>query len=370
MLNDLKENNMSMGTVKLLKQKIRAISQIRKFIVLEFKSKHSLGLLKFIRTSRFGFFSFSSLLYDFSINKKEYYVSDLTRIMRTSRINGSRKIVLDDKLIFHAMNKNNPHVIPILAFTKHGKLYKITGNTSHEIFSKDDFKSFVAQFLNGLIIKPYTGGGGSQISKVIYENEKLRFYGDCDTFEQFKDNVINNKREFLMTEIIKQDNVLSEIYPKTLNTVRILTMLNPDSNTAFIASAVLRIGTEKSNVVDNWTAGGLSISINLKTGELGKGATYPNKKGEKIVWHETHPDSHVKFYGVQIPNWQEITKSILEFSQEYHFLPYVGWDVVPMNNDFIILEGNTTSDVNLLQIHGGLLRENKIKSFYKYYNVI
>jgi cell division septal protein FtsQ len=44
----------------------------------------------------------------------------------------------------------------------------------------------------------------------------------------------------------------------------------------------------------------------------------------------------------------------------------VGWDVlVDATGESVILEANRNSDVNLLQVHGGLLAEPRIRQFYQ-----
>ena len=212
-------------------------------------------------------------------------------------------------------------------------------------------------------------GGGSRISKMYYKDGEICFEGSCKNYEDFQNLVLNNKNaDFLMTEIIKQTGPLYDVYPNTLNTIRILTMYDSKTNTPFIVTAVQRIGTRKSTVVDNFTAGGISAKIDVETGIIGKGAHHPN--GSNLVWYESHPDTGVKFEGVKIANWSEIKDYVLKLSQEYFYIPYIGWDIVPMADGFFILEANSNSDVNLLQLHGGLLKDERVREFYKYHKVI
>lgn len=356
--------------VRIFKQKLETLSLLRAFLRMEFKKNISLGSIKFIKSSKGGFFSISPVLYDFKKNDQNDYISDWTRLRKVAKINDKRRLVIDDKLIFHLINKDNPHVMPILAQTKNRKLFKVINNKYKEINIEIEFKEFVGQYRNGLIIKPITGGGGGHISKVFNVDGNLIFKGECENIDQFRKKVIQGNREFLFTEIINQDGICSEIYPETLNTVRILTMVEPVNGKPFIAAAVQRFGTSKSVVVDNWSAGGLSVFVDKQTGELGIGASYPKKDDIQVKWYKSHPDTHKTFYGQKIPNWEVIKTAILEMAEAYHFLPYIGWDVVPMEKGFYILEGNANSDVNLLQIHGGLLADNRNKSFYKFYKVI
>jgi len=52
------------------------------------------------------------------------------------------------------------------------------------------------------------------------------------------------------------------------------------------------------------------------------------------------------------------------------YLDYIGWDIVPFEEYIIVIEANNHSDVNLLQVHKPLLKNEKIKSFYLYHEII
>ena len=75
--------------------------------------------------------------------------------------------------------------------------------------------------------------------------------------------------------------------------------------------------------------------------------------------------------GVSVPHWDEITTTILELAEQLPELPYIGWDlIVVTDGGFKILEGNTNSDVNLLQAHEPLLRSESTRAFYLEHDVI
>ena len=50
-------------------------------------------------------------------------------------------------------------------------------------------------------------------------------------------------------------------------------MIDPDDGRAFPAAAVHRFGTRRSRSVDNWSRGGLSCWIDIRTGTLGPGVS-------------------------------------------------------------------------------------------------
>lgn len=355
--------------MKKVRNLLLIILHMRAFLRMEFADKNSLGLRHFFENVKNGFLSVSSVYYNFKLNDREKYLSDWARIHRASRINSRKRVVLDDKLLFHHMHRDNKYVKPIVALTKGKKMFKLVNHNFVEIDSEEEFLVFVEKFEHGLIIKPYTGGGGAGISKVSCYNNRLVFEGSCKNYADFHYQVINGKDDFLMTEIIHQTGSIHNIYPNTLNTIRILTMYDTDDNEPFIASAVQRIGTKKSLVVDNFTAGGISANIDIDEGIIGKGAYKSSDKG-RLIWCDSHPDTGINIEGTRINNWDDIKRYILSLSRDYFYLPYIGWDVVPMEDSFFILEANSNSDVNLLQIHGGLLADPKVAAFYMRHKVI
>lgn len=354
--------------MKIVKKHLQQILHLRLFLKKQLSISSLSETLLSVGILSKGFLNISSVIYNFSENNKKEYLSDWNRLHKASQINDKRKIVLDNKLIFQQFYTNNQFVKPIVALTKGKKLLDYS-QKGHEIKGLQEFIEFISQFKYGLIIKPYTGGGGARISKVVLKEKKLVFEGACKNYDDFKKYVLFNKTDFLLTEVIKQTGTIHELYPKTLNTIRILTMIDPVSNKPFVASAVQRIGTDKSEVVDNFTAGGISASINIRTGIIGKGAFAP-KNAKSLIWYDKHPDSGKIFNGCNIKNWDQIIEYVLEQAETFFYLPYIGWDIVPMENGFYILEANSNSDVNLLQIHGGLLKSSIVKEFFKHHKVI
>ncbi|MDN6160762.1 MAG: hypothetical protein L0I85_06245, partial [Staphylococcus equorum] len=160
-----------------------------------------------------------------------------------------------------------------------------------------------------------------------------------------------------------------KIFPGTINTIRILVMRDPSTKQPFIATAVHKFGSKKTEPVDNVSNGGMTALVNLKTGVLEKSALH-SMNNKEIEWINLHPDTKEIIEGVQIPNWSEIKKGILLMTNKFEQIQYVGWDVVVTNNGFKVIEGNNYSDVNILQIHQPLLENEKVKAFYEHHEII
>ena len=141
-----------------------------------------------------------------------------------------------------------------------------------------------------------------------------------------------------------QEPVLRGFNPDTVNTVRILTLNDTNGNISIVSAAV-RFG-RKGNFVDNMHAGGLAVSINLETGEMEQ---YGARRFEPVKYYE-HPDSHLKFEGTKIPQWDEIVGIV---NKSLAFLPSyrsVGFDIVTTEKGPLVLEINTGAGMDLAQV--------------------
>src|SRR5699024_5080801 len=156
----------------------------------------------------------------------------------------------------------------------------------------------------------------------------------------------------------------NNIYSGTINTIRILTMRDPDTREALIATAVHLCGREKTKPVHHVWKGGITASVDLDTVVLQQHASH-HSYITKIQWKETQLDTNEKIEGTVIPNWENVKSTVLNLTNELSYLNYVGWDAVVTDDSVKVIEGNNYSDVNILQIHQPLLNNKKVKRFYK-----
>lgn len=182
-----------------------------------------------------------------------------------------------------------------------------------------------------IIIKPIEGTRGSGISK-ISRNQNI-------DIEKLAEECIKN--QCLIEECITGHQILQEINPSSLNTIRIVTF-NVGRNVGILAAAV-RFGIGNS-VVDNIHNGSIWAHIDVKTGKVDTDAT--NVKGEKF---SHHPTTGKKIGGIQIPLWNDCCNRCIEMHSGVD-LPIIGWDVVVTANDAVeIIEGNHAPDADILQ---------------------
>jgi hypothetical protein len=274
---------------------------------------------------------------------------------------------IKDKLVFPNLISRFVKSPAVLAVIQQGVVVPY-GSTEPGLNSKD----FVITYLREtgpLVLKPIGGDGGIGIIKVQYIH--------YDTFEVNQETrssiqlgtILNGLHNYLVSEFVVQAPYATNIYPKSVNTVRVLTMIDPITQEPFIAAAAHRIGNDYSYPVDNCGRGGFTARIDIETGCLGK-AVSVKRFTKELEWHSHHPDSGQLIEGVFVPAWTELKKTVLQMADAMPFSPYLGWDIVITEDSFSVLEANDGPDLKLHQVHKPLLLDERVKQFYAMYKVI
>jgi hypothetical protein len=172
------------------------------------------------------------------------------------------------------------------------------------------------------------------------------------------ENLMKNS-SFIIQQRFVQHELLSKIYPHSVNTIRMVTVKGMDGK-PHIFSAVLRIGA-MGKEVDNYSQGGVIVEIDLKTGELYKYGFRKQKFGGREL---EHPDTHYKYEGTIIPFFDEAKKAALYFHSMLFDLHSIGWDIAITDNGPVFIEGNDNWEIPLHQMNHGMR-----KQFDKYFQL-
>lgn len=345
---------------------IRGIIILKRLLNKEIKSKNTLTWKAKIFCYTKGFFSDSYILYDFQNNDYKKYLTDIQENIKSRHINQKRLVFIDNKLLFPLLLKPFLPLVQENLMIMEGKPVKV--NESSEINDWDTFLDNMEETQNSFILKEVDGVSGYGIYKLTFNGGSF-FLNQRENNRKTILSFLSSLDNYLISPWIDQLPYASNIFPKTVNTVRILTMIAPDSGKSFIAAAAHRIGTEQSFPVDNCAMGGLTAVIELRSGTLGK-AVSTKVNGKILRWHTHHPDSGSLIEGVEVPHWDQLKETILEVAQNLSFIPYIGWDIVVQEKGFVIIEGNDGPDIKLHQVHAPLLNSPQVKRFYQYHKVI
>lgn len=199
------------------------------------------------------------------------------------------------------------------------------------------------------IAKPIEGWRGQGISKIE------RACAEDDIHELYDSCVRNN---ILLEERIHACKEIEEFHPSSLNTVRVVTISNP--NECVVFGAILRMGTGGS-LIDNTHNGGIFASIDVNTGIIETDGLDSN--GNK---YEFHPDSKKKIKGFEIPYWDKVVETCTRASKVMPKTIFAGWDVVIMDNGRVgLIEGNHGPDFD-----GGMQAPKKIGVKYRVKSIV
>lgn len=136
----------------------------------------------------------------------------------------------------------------------------------------------------------------------------------------------------LCEEVIPQHPDLSAIWPGSINTTRIITILKDDVTHPI--AACLRVGNG-ARPVDNFDSGGMVVPVDKSTGRI----TGPARdKSGKL--YDRHPATGTRFEGCQLPLWPQVLDLVCRAARELPTVRYVGWDVAITPSGPVLVEAN------------------------------
>ena len=233
---------------------------------------------------------------------------------------------------------------------------RLNDKKAREVFNEkqkfnERFKEYVGRdwfFINGenekefeeflkdkdkVIIKPVDlcCGKGIEIIRLEDKNPK-----------ELYDFLVETNRP-LVEEVLEQNDEMSKLYPDSVNTLRIVTVVS-DKGTASVVGMYLRMGTG-GNEVDNFNHGGISAPVNRKTGIVEHKA-----RNKQNVYFDRHPDTGTPIVGFQIPCWREVLDFARKMAKEVKEVRYVGWDICITKDGLAVVEANDYPANDLCQL--------------------
>jgi hypothetical protein len=310
-----------------------------------------------------GFRADTAAVYDLAHHDWRDYVSDYTRVYRCVNINPARAF-FDQKLMLRAflLAKGFPQTETV-ALVDRGYVLLDPLSESPTQVSPHELERRLIKDGGQFVIKPEGRGRGTGVFLVMERDGRLVRQRGRDiapfTMAQCTDSTI-------VERMVRQGAFWRNLSPMSANTIRVVTMWTRGDPAPFIGCAVQRIGTAATMPTDNWSGGGICARVDVATGRMGIGRMHPLKGGRAQTEYAAHPDTGAQIQGVVIPHWETVRETVLRAATSLPTNPYVGWDVfVDEEGRAIIGEGSANTDVNLLQVHGGLLADPAVRRFYE-----
>lgn len=306
-----------------------------------------------------GYLADQYVLYDFKHNDKKEFLSEFDWY-RSRYINEPFDFAFNNKVVCAEILKQHIRVAENLFIKNKGILYDFkNGIVTHE-----DVVQCLKKY-KSLIIKPYAMGKGNGVHLMRYDELNDKIYID-EKYEGREGlfNLLDQNNDYIICEFIKQHSYADELYDKTANTIRLITMRDTQTHEFKVFFAVQRMGTSGTIPVDNGSKGGLVSKIDIETGRLSEA-----KCLHSTETYYKHPDSETEFQKITIPNWQDIKEEILEVCKKLPYMDFIAWDLLITEDGVCVIEANTSSGVNIIQLWGGQ-RRGELGDFFRYYKVI
>lgn len=311
--------------------------------------------------ARRGFRAYTAKLYKIDRHNAGKYVSDLQR-KATRQITPAYNIIFDDKLVAKKIFDTIVQTPETLAYLDRGLIV-------------DDFgyPLEVESVINRIrrerrvVLKTITGGGGKGVTVLSVRGDE--FYANEKILDDPETYLRRCKRSFLSTFVV-QHAYAAALYPNSVNTLRIVTMRDPDTRRVFVSHALQRIGNDRSAPVDNFSRGGLVVTIEHTTGVLLRAASCDKTTGT-LEFIEMHPDTGEIIVGQQVPNWKEVLRIATQAHSSFPQVELIAWDfALNENAEPVMIEANASTDVDLIQIHAPMLTDPRVRRFFEFHGIV
>lgn len=205
---------------------------------------------------------------------------------------------------------------------------------------KDKAYHIILSYKDDMIIKPSNTNNGEGIAKLECKNRELYLHAKKITFDELEEVYGGH---FMVQEVIQQHDVIAAPHPKSVNTLRMVTLRWKNKIRYLLTFA--RFGANNS-VQDNAGAGGVCVGV-TDTGEFLDTAI-----DEECNRYTHHPTTNYRFSDLQpIPNFTEFREYVMGLHKQILHHDFVSWDIaVGKDGKPIFLEANFRGATWLYQL--------------------
>lgn len=210
---------------------------------------------------------------------------------------------------------------------------------------------------NKLFFKPSgnCGGAGILVLKCDNSGRLLLNNQSISSLDELWSSLIYNDT-YVVEENIIQSYQLSQINSSSVNTLR--TVVQKVDDKMQLKTCILRMG-RNGKEVDNSAQGGISIGVDVSSGQLADFATAEHGSG---VFYE-HPDSKFQFAGSFIDDWKNVKYQIEAIANKLIDFKDIALDIAITNDNVILVEFNFRYGIEHQQcVLGGMRRTFNISN--------
>lgn len=276
-----------------------------------------------------------------------------------NRINpGERKPLVEDKLVFHRKCQSAGLPVPRLLAVLSSRSPRDIGDFPLLTQFSEVQRHVEAHESVRLILKPRNDALGTGVRFVEFRSgEPFDIEGRPIGVAAFADALHFDMRrdDYLVQSFVRPHPDIARLGSgKALGTLRIVTFLK--GGQFWILYALLRIPSG-GNVHDNFSggaSGNLIANVDVENGRLGPAWGRRNPKVSRLLESfDRNPDTGLPVRGEVVPRWGEIRDAVRHASEEFHELPFLGWDFALSEDGIVIIEANSNPDIIGAQVSTG-----------------
>jgi len=199
-------------------------------------------------------------------------------------------------------------------------------------------------------VKPSRGRGGSGMERWSFADGRWilegssRVCGEAELREHLAKSSLGG--DLLVQPRLVNHPALSDLANGVLSTVRLVTCR--DERDGYEPThAILRMARGTEATVDNYHAGGIAASVDIATGVLA--AATDMGANAATGWCPTHPDTGAPIEGRTLPFWSETLALARHAHAAFPFCTVIGWDIAITADGPVVIEGNGSPDVDIMQ---------------------
>lgn len=205
-------------------------------------------------------------------------------------------------------------------------------------------------------VKEVLGGCGEGVYPIHIQNHKIVMDDSKTGLEGLRNRIQDT---CIVQEKVCQHPIMSQLNPDSANTLRLVTAMKDDE--PVVISGIVRIGVQSSRL-DNWSAGGISVGVNINEGVLLK---YGLRRPEFAERLERHPHTNITFGDFEIPLFEKATEAAIGAHRMFYGIHSVGWDIAITEDGPVFIEGNNHWEVPMMQVHDTHIKENYLATVPK-----
>lgn len=282
------------------------------------------------------------------------YIDDHRNKPRMQAVNtdGNRRVVDDKVRFFLHCRANSLPTVAILGLIGGGN-----PAASQDLPSTDslaELDELLAGHPDGLFLKPTGGSHGEGAFGVLPVEKGVRWRGAVTTLDALYSHcqeVAAATGPLIVQPRVRPARRMLEITSAYgLATVRAVTWM--DGSRPRLLAACLRIPVGDSDA-DNFlggASGNLVAAIDPASGCLYRVLGSRRRDWPDIVEVDVHPDTGRRIPGFVLPGWDALLELVLRAQQQFPGLRTIGWDVAITDSGPLLIEGNGSYDVDILQM--------------------